>query len=309
MKRVFAIAVAADAAFVLLLLHGGIKNWLWIHPWWHASIVAILVAAPSLIALYFSWQDGETAAEANRLRAQANGLRAETVTQAGQIANLTEQLDRERNKHLQQIAHNVKQPLSQAEKNAAKLQKYLRKRAAVTEGGNTWGAMGAEIVEVRDEIVTLFVPSGYSSSSAFAVYVRCDELEMIEAPAGGCDVQIRILKRYGVAREMGQIARWEQREAPQTAPLPRGNNCCHAEYTKDGSPTRRGIFIYSPTNGNPQYTLVTMEDGHETGVYYDNNVEISKKFAIIQVGYRNEGFRYGGGASGGSPDPLFIYVH
>lgn len=316
MKRVFLIAVIVDAAFVILLLFGGIKDFLWIHPWLHASIVGVLVAIPSIVGLYLSWQDGETAAEANRLRGEANslrteanGLRAETNTQGEQIARLTDQLDRERNKHLQQIAQNVKQPMTQAEKNAAKLQKYLGKRTAVSEGGNTWGAMGAQIVEVNDDTVTLFVPTGWSSSSAFAVYVRCDELEMIEVPSGGCDLQIRILKRYGNTREMGQITHWDQREEPQTAPLPRGSNSCNAQYTKDGSPTRRAIYVYSPTSGNPQYTLVTMEDGQETGVFYDNNVEISKKFAIIQIGYLAEGFRYGGGASGGSPDPLFICVH
>jgi hypothetical protein len=154
--------------------------------------------APSLIALYFSWRDGETAEEANHLRGEANGLREESKTQVTRIANLTEELNTERNKHLQQIAQNIKQPLSQAEKNGVKLRKYLRKKTTVSEGNGTWGAGGAEIVEVsEDNILTLFSPAGYSSSAAFAVYVRCDELELIEAPLGGCDLQIRILKRYG----------------------------------------------------------------------------------------------------------------
>jgi hypothetical protein len=300
MRRVVAIAVSADLVIILLVLHGDIKDFLWTHPWWHSFLVAL----PGLVAPIIALVDLRDSAKGNELRAEANVLQ-------GKIADLTEELDTERNKHLQQIAQNIKQPLSQAEKNAAKLRKYLTKKTTISEGNGTWGAGGAEIVDVSEEnIVTLFVPAGYSSSSAYAVYVRCDELEMIEAPVGGCDLQIRILKRYGDTRQMGQIANWDQREAAPTKPLPRGTNAYYADYVKDGSPTRRGIYIYAPTDGNPQYTLITLENGKETGVpLYDNNVEISKKFAVIQIGYRAEGFRHGGGGSGTSPDPLYICVH
>jgi hypothetical protein len=300
MKRVFAIAVLADFSLVLLLLHSHIKDFLWTHPWWHSFIVAI----PGIAAPILAFMDMRDSAKANQLRADANVLRR-------QNASLTEELDTERNRHLQQIAQNVKPQLTQAEKTATKLKKYLRKKAFVSEGKNNWGAGGAEIVDVsEDNILTLFVPAGYSSSSAYAVYVRCDELEMIEAAGGGCDLQIRVLKRYGDAREMGQISNWDQKEAPPTQPRPRGNNAYHADYTKDGSSERRGIYIYAPTNGNPMYTLVMMQNGREVGApMYDNNVEVSKKFAVIQVQHRAEGFRYGGGGTGFSPDPLYIFVH
>jgi len=133
---------------------------------------------------------------------------------------------------------------------------------------------------------------------------------MTEAPVGGCHLQIRILKRYGDTRQLGQIPDWDLRDNRLTTPLPRGGNAFHADYTKGGSSERRGIFIYAPTDGNPMYTLVTKQNGEEVGSpMYDNNVEISKKFAVIHVGYRAEGFQYGGGGTGTSPQPLFISVH
>jgi len=34
-------------------------------------------------------------------------------------------------------------------------------------------------------------------------------LQIIEEPVGGCAIQIKILKRYGNVRELGQIRKWE----------------------------------------------------------------------------------------------------
>lgn len=296
MKRVFAIAVVTDFCLAVLLLHAHIKDFLWTHPWWHSFLAAL----PGIAAPILAYMDVRHSVEANGLRTEANVLQRK-------IADLTKELDTERNKHLQQIAANIRQPQSLAERNAERLRKYLRKRTTVSEGNGSWGAGGAEIVEInQDNILTLFVPAGYASSSAYAVSVRCDELEVIEEPVGGCAVQLRILKRYGDTRQLGQIRNWDERGGAPPQPLPRGANAYRADYNKPGSPTRRGIYVFAPTDGNPQYTLVTLEDGRETGIMYDNNVEISKKFAVIQVQYRAEGFSCAGSASGVSPDPLYI---
>jgi len=139
--------------------------------------------------------------------------------------------------------------------------------------------------------------------------VQCDKLQIVEVPEGGCALQIKILERYGETLQLGEIRKWEERGTSPTAPLPRGGNVFHADYSQDGSSKRRGIYIYAPTEGNPQYTLVTLADGKETGVLYGGNVEISKKFALIQVDYRAEGFRYSGGGTGARPDPLFLFTH
>jgi hypothetical protein len=170
--------------------------------------------------------------------------------------------------------------------------------------------MGAEIVEVsEDSVLTLFTPAGYSSSAAFAVYVHCDELQIVEVPVGSCPVQIKILKRYSDTIQLGEIKKWEDRGAPATKPLPRGSSVFYADYTKDESPKRRSIHIYAPIEGNPSYTLVSFVDGKEAVVLYGDNVEISKKFAVVQVDYRTEGFRYSGGGTGASRNTLFLFTH
>jgi hypothetical protein len=69
------------------LLHTSIRNFLWVHPWWHTALVAV----PTLALALFGPQHSR---EANRLRAESNRLKTE--------------LDAERNRHLLQIAKNTK---------------------------------------------------------------------------------------------------------------------------------------------------------------------------------------------------------
>jgi hypothetical protein len=61
-----------------------------------------LVALPGIAAPILAFFELRHSAEANKLRAEANNLR-------GKNNELTEQLDTERNDHLQQIAANTKQ--------------------------------------------------------------------------------------------------------------------------------------------------------------------------------------------------------
>ena len=188
-----------------------IRLFLWTHPWWHAAVVLV---PPVLVAAFFSWRELRHSAEANRLRREANRLREESHTFTARIAELQNernQLERERNTAMEKIAENTKRPRTQAEVNALKLRKYLRQTAHVTEGGGYWGG-GAEIAEIsEDNIVTLFCPASYSSSSAFAVCVHCDDLQIVETPTGSGSLQIRVLKRYGEAIQLGELRKWDDR--------------------------------------------------------------------------------------------------
>jgi hypothetical protein len=278
-----------------------IRLFLWTHPWWHAAAVFV---PPVLVAAFFSWRELRHSAEANRLRQESKTA----IVRIAELQNERNELERERNSLMEKIAENTKRPLNQAERNGLKLRKYLRKTAQVSEGDGHWGAMGAEIVEVsEDNILTLFVPAGYSSSTAFAVYVHCDELQIVEEPVGSCGLQVKIVKRYGNTLQLGEIRKWDDRRMPPTKSPPRGDTVFYANYILVGSTKSRRILIYAPTDGNPLYTLATVVDGKENDVVmYGDDVEISKKFAIIQVEYRAEGFRHNGGTGAGGSHRLFL---
>jgi len=196
-----------------------IRLFLWTHPWWHAAAVLI---PPVLVAAFFSWRELSHSAKANRLRQESKAA----VARIAELQNERNELERQRNSLMEKIAENTKRPLNQAERNALKLRKYIRKTAQVSEGNGHWDAMGAEIVDVsEDNVLTLFVPAEYSSSVAFAVYVHCDELQIVEEPVGSCALQIKILKRYGNTLQLGEIRKWDDRRTPPTKPLPRGGRC------------------------------------------------------------------------------------
>jgi hypothetical protein len=141
------------------------------------------------------------------------------------------------------------------------------------------------------------------------VYVRCDELQIVEEPIGSCPLQIKILKRYGETIQLGEIRKWEDRRTPSVTPRPRGGSVFQATYRLSGSSSKRGIYIYAPTEGNPLYTLATLADNKETGALYGDRVEISKKFALLQVEWLAEGCQYDGGGGGGSTEKLFLFTH
>jgi hypothetical protein len=295
-----------------------IRLFFWTHPWWHA---ALIIVPPIALSTVLGLRELSHSKEANRLRSEANRYLAEANRLGEEAARANEQANqaREEANRLREhaknavvrIADNTTPAQTQADRNAVKLRKYLRQRASVSEGNGHWGAMGAEIVEVsEDNVLTLFTPAGYTSTSAFAVYVQCDELQIIEQPVGGCPVQIKVLKRYGETLHLGEIRKWEDKATPSSKPLPRGNTVYHANFTLPGSSQRRSIHIYAPTDGNPQYTLVSFADAQESGVWYGStSVEISKKFAILQIDWRAEGYQYGGGGSGGSSERLFLFTN
>jgi hypothetical protein len=318
MRRVFAIAVIAAFSLAAILLHSEIKDFLFSHLWWQSCLAAMPeIAAPILafLELRHTREANELRTEANDHRTRANTLQEEQGRSIAQIAglqekiaNLTRELDTERNTHLQQIATNTQRPKSEAEANAEILKKYIGQRAFVTEGGNNWGAMGAVVAEVNaHNIATLFVQAGYSSSQAWGQPVRCDKLHIVEVPTDGCALRVSIIERYGTSTTYGEARSWEERNIkPTHAEVKRGTNVFHAQYRKDGSPTIRNIYVYASTDGSPNYTTVTMEDQRETKFWYTSKLDTEKKFAIVQLEWVDQGYHWVGGNSGGANLNLFV---
>jgi hypothetical protein len=299
MKRAFAIAAVAELVFVLLLLRSAIKDFLWTHPWWHSFLIAVPTIALPILAYFELRHSGE----ANRLRIEANDLRAEANALQGQIVNLTAELDAERNKHLQQIARNTEKPVTQAERNADILRKHQRANVTVSEGQGAWPNT-PEIVEVGDDnMVTLFTPHSYSSPAAWCVKVRCDELEISEIPQGSCPLRLKVLKRYGPNVQLGKITKWEDRLQPAAAPtFAKGGVAYHATYGKPGSAERRALHVFASSDGANSFLLEASTREKVIG----DNVEISKRFMVMQIEYEAAGFGRSGSGTGGSPHPLFV---
>jgi hypothetical protein len=301
MKRWFAIAVVAELVLVLLLLHSAIKDFLWTHPWWHSFLVAVPTIALPILAYFELVHSGE----ANRLRAEANDLRIRANVLHGQVLSLTAELDTERNKHLQQIAKNTEKPLTQTERNAIILRKYLRAQVTVSEGDGPGGWPNVpEIVEVGDDnTVTLFTPRSYSSGAAWCTKVRCDELEISEIPLGSCPLRLKVLKRYGPIIQLGEITRWEDRFQPAATPsFPKGDTAHYSLYVKPGSAEKRSLYIYASADGANSFLLEASTG--ETAVA--DNIQISVRFKAMEIEYVAAGFRRTNAGTGSGPYPLFV---
>lgn len=296
MKRLLAAASVAALVILAVILHTALKNFLWSHPWFHSALVAL----PSLALGYIELRH---AGEANRLGADANRLRAEANDLELRNAKLVAEIDAERNRHLQRIADNTERPVSQADKNAAVLRRYLRRCAFVSEGQGNWGNC-PEIVEVADNIVTLFTPYGSTSSVAWFAQVRCEDIEISEVAYGSCPVRLKILKRYGQnAVHLGQISKWEDRlREPARPAFPRGGAAYSATYTKPGAPERRSLFVYASSEGVNSFLLEASTGESATG----DNVEISKRFMLLQIEYYASGFHRSTAGGGGGQFPLFV---
>jgi len=317
MRRVFAIAVIAAFCIAAALLHNEIKDFLYVHPWWQSFIAAISAIGGPILA----WFDLQHSREANRLRAEMNDLSAEANSQRtranelqeehnksiaetaklqGKIADLTKELDTERNKHLQQIAANTQRPLSEAEINAGILRKHIGQRAAVSESHGDWGG-GAFIAEVNvNNILTLFVPASFNNSQAYAQTVRCDKLHIVETPKDGCALQVAIIERYGAHTNYGEARTWDERNVkPTHAGIQRGENVFHAMYRKPGSPKMRRVYVYASADGSPNYTMVAAEDEQEIFSWHGSKLDIERKVAVVNVEWVDQGYQHiGGGASG-----------
>jgi hypothetical protein len=292
MKRALAIAAIADLLFLALALYTRIKDFLFVHQW----LLSALAAAPALVIAGLELRHS---GEANRLRQEANQFRDEANAERRE-ANAQRQ---RANEALAQIATHTKRAPTKSERNAERLQRYLGAKAKIVNAdGSEWGN-AAEIVEIKDEVATLFVPASFSSSSAWATHAQCEDLEIIETPVGSAALTLKVLKRYGTDQNFGQIKSWSERVKPEAAPVfPRGGNVLHAEYVKPASPERRRLDVFESADGRNHYMLVASSG--ET--LYGDNVGISRHFMLNQLEYEAQGFRYNGGGSGGSRYPLFI---
>jgi hypothetical protein len=307
-RRLVAICSLVAVAFVPFLFHSEIKGFFSSHSWWEDTPVALAGIAVPVLAYFelrHSGEANELRREANRFRAEEvrlqemiGELEAEKARHLGQIAHLEE----ERNEHLKQIAANTQRPLTQAERNAAVLRKYLRMSAIVTEGTGGWGSP-AEVVEVADDTVTLFSPRNYSSSQAWYVKAHLNDVEITETPHASCPLQLKVIKRYGPNIPLGEITRWEDRLQPAAAPVfDKGGMVYRATFNKQGSSESRSLHVFASRDGRNEFLL-------ETGAgekVIASNVEISKSFAIFEVNYSAEGFNRSGSGTGGSPYPLYI---
>lgn len=308
-RRLVAICSLVALALAALLFHSDIKDFLLSHSWRES----VLAGLPELALVVLAYFELRHSGDANELRRERNRLLAEEVRLQDMIGELEvektghlkriAQLEQERNEHLKQIAVNTQRPVSQAERRAAILRQHLRTTVAVSESRGIGAWALPEIVEVRDDnVVALFSPHSSLSGAARCVYVHCDDLEIVELPSGS--LQLKVLKRYGEAVNLGEITKWEDRFQQAANPIfAKGGYVCHAEFIKPGSPEKRSLYVYSSRDGTNAF-LLEASTGEKI---IADNVEISKRFAVLEIDYGAAGFTHGGsGKSGGSPFPIFI---
>jgi len=314
-KRVLAIGSGAVLLLLAVLLHTQLKDLFWEHNWTFSFLIGLPAFIRTALELSHSREANRLRStangfrdEANRLRGDANRLLEAQKDSVGQIAALTKErndltaaLDTERNKSLDKIATHLQKEPTLAEKNAARLRNYIGEHASVSESDSYWGT-NSIIAEVDEHnVVMLFTPSGPSSSSAFAVPVQCDQLELMERPAGGCKVRIKVVKRYVDSIQYGQARTWEEakRGTNVRKDRPRGNMVFNASYRKAAMSIKRMIGVYAPTDGNPDYTLITFENNQQMDVLYLGKDEVAKKFCPLQLEWYQEGWTFDGGNGDG----------
>jgi hypothetical protein len=303
-------------AVLAVLLHSQIENFIGTHPWWQdllAFFSTIAVPVLAYFELRHSAEANKLRDEANDLRNKANGLQDEANEQRIKANKFSEEANELRkeanfernraNEALAHIAEYIKRALTKSEKNAEKLQKYLRCKVQVINADDSRWGDAAEIVKIEDEVVTLFTPCSRNSSTALENYVHCEDLEIIEAPVGSLPLTLKILKRYGTSQNRGEIKTWEERmQRPTILFFPKGHNVFSSEYITSGSPEKRRLDVFESADGANFYMLVPSLG--ET--VYGDNKEISRKFMLAQLEIQIQGFRWNGGGTGGSKHELYI---
>src|SRR5208282_1302275 len=96
MKPLLAILCVTVLLLLAVLLHTPIKDFLWVHPWWQSTLVAL----PTIALAVFAFLELRHTDEANELRRKIADLEAQRNQHLRRIADL----EAERNQHLQQIA-------------------------------------------------------------------------------------------------------------------------------------------------------------------------------------------------------------
>jgi hypothetical protein len=294
-----------------LLLFSDVVKILAARPWWVDFIVAVATIAVPIVAvleLRHSAEANKLRTEANEERRKANEIREDANQLSKANAYLTAELDTARNKELAQIATNTVRPITPAERNAQLLRRHIGACVSVTEdyGGRQGGWPSTPLVAEVNEanIVMLFTPSGGSNPQATGIPVDCGDLDIVEIPHGSCPLRLQVRKRYGSAIQLGEITRWEDRTRPAATPrFAEGGNVYHANFSKPGSAERRSLNVCVSADGANSFLLETSAGES----IYGDNIEISRRFMLLEVEYRAAGFGRSGSGTGGSPHQLFIW--
>jgi hypothetical protein len=295
-RRLFAICSLVALALVFILFHSEIRGFFSSHSWWEDALVALAGIATPVLAYFELRHSGE----ANELRREANVLRADAL----RLQEMIGELEVEKAQHLGQIAANTQRPVTQTQRNAEMLRRHKGACVSVTEGQGSWPST-PQIVEVSEaNIVTLFTPSTGSNPQASCVQADCGELEISDIPHGSCPLRVTVRRRYGATVPLGEITRWEDRNRPAAEPrFNKGGNVYHATFSKQGSAEARSLHIYISADGSNSFLL---EPSVGERVVADN-VEISRRFMLMEINYRAAGFSRSGSGTDGSPHPLFIW--
>jgi len=292
-RQVLASCFLAAFAVALILFYSSIKDFLSSHHWWEDTPVALAGIAVPVLAYFELRHSGE----ANELRRKANEHRAT----ANRLQERIGKLEAEKAQHLGKIAANTQRAPTQADVNAEIFRKYLRQKVSVSEGNGVWSD-SPEIVEVNNNIVTLFCPRN-SSSMAWCVQVYCGDVEPTEIPDGSRPLRAKVNKRHGPNVQLGEITKWEDRLKPAAAPVfDKGGVVYQAAFNKPGSPETRSLHIFASKDGRNEF-LLEASTGEKVVA---DNVGISKRFAIFEIDYRAAGFNRNQSGTGASPFPLFI---
>jgi hypothetical protein len=271
----------------------------------------VLLSAISVPVLaFFELLDS---ARVNALRDEANQLLLEVDEQCNEVNKLRAEADQQRraadiektrtNEALACLADIAKKGRTKAQRNADRLQGYLRCNALVIDSDESRWPGAAEIVEIKDEVATFFTPCDFHSPTALESYVHCEDIEIMESPIGSLPLALKVLKRYGPDKSLGGIKHWEDRKGQSVAaPFPKGPLVFNAEFTKTGSEERRQLDLYESSDGSNSYMLVASPGESMFG----SNIDISRKLMLAQIDFQAQGFQFSGGGSGGSKYELYI---
>jgi len=317
-RRLFAVGAVVAMAVLAVVLHSQIENFIGTHPWWQdilAFFSTIAIPVLAYFELRHSAEANKLRDEANDLRNRANGLQDEANEERKKANKFSEEANEQRkeanfernraNEALARIAENTKRAPTKAERNAGKLQKYLRCNAQVINADDSRWPGAAEIVEIKDEVVTLFTPRSYISSAASEVHAHCEDIEIIEGSVGSLPLSLKVIKHYGIDKNLGEITIWENRmQQPVVPAFSKGPIVFNAEYHKDGSSEKKRLAVFESANGDNSYMLESTSREPE----YGDNEDISRKFMLVQMEYEIQGFIFIGGAPYNAKWKLYIHA-
>jgi hypothetical protein len=306
-RKAILISMVVAWLVAVVLLFSDVVKILESRPWWVEFLVALATIAVPIVAVL----ELRHSAEANRLRGEANDERRKANDLRADALRLQEtigKLEAEKAGHLAQIAANTQRPVTQAQRNADVLRRHIGACVSVTEDyGSRQGSWPSTplIAEVSEaNIVMLFTPSAGSNPQATGIPVDCGDLDVVDIPQGSCPLRLHVRRRYGSSINFGEIRRWEDRNLPVASPVfTRGGTPYHATFSKQGSPETRTLYVYASHDGANSFQL-EVSTGERVVA---DNVEISRRFMLFEVGFRADGFTRSGSGTGGSPHPLFIW--